>query len=255
MYLHHRSSKKRKKGTREGKKPLIHPVTHLQHVFIVCCICRPFTLWPHLFPSAKYTRQLTAGNSYWGLMVLTPPHFFPFPLSLSGHPISSSSLFLPPPSSLPHNHPLLPPPSPSRCLPPLSLSLSPSPIPLSQLPVELAAIQDSADGSVIRSASLRSLFSSPLFFLSFFPRFNQITEENFSPFGFEFCRHSLILAFLSGRVLIENDRVVQNIGSFIPIMARSKSNCSSYCVATSHNGKECKLSICKPFSVYFCLNG
>lgn len=50
--------------------------------------------------------------------------FFSLPFSLSGHPISSSSLFLPSPSSfLPHTH--TPPPSPSRRLPPLSLSLPP----------------------------------------------------------------------------------------------------------------------------------
>lgn len=45
--------KKKKEG---GGKPLIHPVAHLQHIFIVCCICGPFTLRPHFFPSAKYTR-------------------------------------------------------------------------------------------------------------------------------------------------------------------------------------------------------
>lgn len=35
------------------KKPHVQPVTHLQRVFIVCCICRPCILWPHFFPSAK----------------------------------------------------------------------------------------------------------------------------------------------------------------------------------------------------------
>lgn len=120
--------------------------------------------------------------------------FFPsHTLSLSGHPISSSSLFLPfYPHSL-HTHtpsnyaPLYPiPPHP----PPRTIALpfhSPSPMPLSQLPVELAAVQDSADGSVIRSASLQSLFSSsPLPSFPLFSLFNQITEENFSGFGFEF---------------------------------------------------------------------
>lgn len=113
------------------------------------------------------------------ILALWAPYFLlfsvsSFPLLLSTPHPHASSLSFPPPPSL--------------------FSLSPSPIPLSQLPVELAAIQDLADGSVIRSASLRSLFSSPFFFLSFFSLFNQITEENFSPFGFEFCRHSLILA-------------------------------------------------------------
>lgn len=44
-----------------------------------------------------------------------------------------------------------------------SLSLSPSPRCLSsaQLPVELDAVQEQADGSVIRSASLHSLSTSP----------------------------------------------------------------------------------------------
>lgn len=165
--------------------------------------------------------------------------FFSLPLLLSGHPISSSSLSPTPPSlSFP------PPPSP--------FSHSPSPIPLSQLPVDLAAIQDSADGSVIRSASLRSLFASPLFFLFFFSLFNQITGENFSPFGFEFCRYSLMLAFSSRIILIEKDIMVQNIGSFITIIPCTKSNCISHCVATSHCGKECELCICKPFPVCFC---
>lgn len=56
--------------------------------------------------------------------------------------------------------------TPPRCLPAPPLhhhKQQPSPMPLSQLPVELAAVQDWADGSVIRSASLPSLFSSPLF--------------------------------------------------------------------------------------------
>lgn len=63
-------------------------------------------------------------------------------------------------------------PSPSTAITrkqqPSPFFLPPSPFPLSQLPEKLAAIQDTADGSVIRSASLRSLFSSPHFFLSFF---------------------------------------------------------------------------------------
>lgn len=144
------------------------------------------------------------------------------------------------------------PPSLSFPPPPSPFSHSPSPIPLSQLPVDLAAIQDSADGSVIRSASLRSLFASPLFFLFFFSLFNQITGENFSPFGFEFCRYSLMLAFSSRIILIEKDIMVQNIGSFITIIPCTKSNCISHCVATSHCGKECELCICKPFPVCFC---
>lgn len=75
-------------------------------------------------------------------------------------PLPCFFLSLPPtPTTPPHpTPPLNPPPATSLSFPP-----PPSPIPLSQLPVELAAIQDSADGSVIRSASLRSLFSSPFF--------------------------------------------------------------------------------------------
>lgn len=153
-----------------GKKTLIHPITHLQHIFIACCVCRPFTLWPHFFPSAKYTHQVTGGNSSRFLMVLTAPRFF---LSCS---CSLGTLFLlllcPPPHLYIHHCPahtpyFPPPPSTLSLFHPLSLSPRSLPIPLSQLPVELAAFQDLADGSVIRSASLHSLFFSPLFFLSF----------------------------------------------------------------------------------------
>lgn len=227
---------KKKEGEKKATHSPSHSVTHLQHVFIVCRVCRPFTLWPHFFPSAKYIRQITGGNSSQGLMVLTPPCFFP------SHFCSLGTLFPPLLCPQPHIHP--PPPSP--------FSHSPSPIPLSQLPVDLAAIQDSADGSVIRSASLHSLFASPLFFLFFFSLFNQITGENFSPFGFEFCRYSLMLAFSSRIILIEKDKMVQNIGSFITIIPCTKSNCIPHCVATSHCGKECELCICKPFPVCFC---
>lgn len=119
-------------------------------------------------------------------MVPTPPRFFSpsHPLLLSGLPISSSPLsptLQPTPTYSSGLLPLLP----AASLPFLSLSLPP-PIPPSQLPVELAAVQDSADGSVIRSASLRSLSASPLFFsLFFFSLCNQITEGNFGPFGLE----------------------------------------------------------------------
>lgn len=95
--------------------------------------------------------QILSGNSSQSLMVLIVPHFFSLPHLLSGHPISASSV----PH---HNH--------TSTLPPLLPPL-PSPIPLSQLPVELATLQDLADGSVISSASLPSLFSSPFFFLIF----------------------------------------------------------------------------------------
>lgn len=106
--------------------------------------------------------QILSGlNSSQSLMVLIVLHFFSLPHLLSGHPISASSVPF-------HNH------MSTQCLPlplllPLPSSLPPpSPIPLSQLPVELATLQDLADGSVISSASLPSLFSSPFFFLSFF---------------------------------------------------------------------------------------
>lgn len=118
-------------------------------------------------------------------MVLTPPLFSSHTLGTLFPPLLCFFLHPnPPPLPSPPSPPPPPPPPPPRttALP----FLSPSPIPLSQLPVELAAVQDLADGSVIRSASLCSLFSSPLFFLSFLSLFNQITEKNFSPFGFEF---------------------------------------------------------------------
>lgn len=153
---------------------------------------------------------------WWFLLHL----IFSLPLSLSGHPISSSC------------PPLLSPPW-TTALP----FLSPSPIPLSQLPAELAAIQDSADGSVIRSASLRSLFSSPLLFLFFFSLFNQITEDNFSPFGFEFFKQ-FDAWFLSRMVLIEKDIVVQYIGAFMLITTFTKSNCSDHYMVTSHSVKK-----------------
>lgn len=142
MHLNHQHGEKWKS---KGKKPLINQVTRLQYVFIVCCICRRFTLWP---------LRIIEGNLYWASYFTS---FFPSR--------SPDTLFLPV-SLLPPPPPLYPPPLPPPPSP-FSLSLSPSPIPLSQLPVELAAIQHSADGSVIRSASLHSLFSSPLFFLSF----------------------------------------------------------------------------------------
>lgn len=176
------------RGGRGQREPLIHPVTHLQHVFIARCVCGPFILWPHFYPAAKYIHQITGGNSSQRLMLPTPPHFFPSPSSPSACLCSLSSPFPPPLCPQPHSPP--PPllrPTPFSFPPPPSLpSLARSPISLSQLPVELAAVQDSADGSVIRSASLRSLFASPLFFFPLlFSPCNQITERNLGPFGFE----------------------------------------------------------------------
>lgn len=117
--------------------------------------------------------QILSGNSSQSLMVLIVPRFLFSPTFALWTPYFR--LFCSPPQ--PHIHPAPPPPASS--LPP------PSPIPLSQLPVELATLQDLADGSVISSASLPSLFSSPFFFL-FFSMLNQMTEENFSSFSFEF---------------------------------------------------------------------
>lgn len=105
--------------------------------------------------------QILSGNSSQSLMVLIVPHFFFSPTFALWTPYFR--LFCSSPQ--PHVYPM--PASP--LLPPLPSSLPPpSPIPLSQLPVELATLQDLADGSVISSASLPSLFSSPFFFLSFF---------------------------------------------------------------------------------------
>lgn len=108
--------KKKRKGGE--KKPLIHQVTHLQHVFIVCRVCRPFTLWPHFFPSAKYIRQITGGNSSRGLMVLTPPCFFP------SHFCSLGTLF----------PPLLCPQPPLPLLPAASLPFLPLSLPHPSIP-------------------------------------------------------------------------------------------------------------------------
>lgn len=125
--------------------------------------------------------QILSGNSSQSLRVLIVPHFF------LSHICSLDTLF--PPLLFPSSttHP------PHARLPPSSRPRPPSPIPLSQLPVELATLQDLADGSVISSASLPSLFSSPFFFSLFSP-LNQITEENFSSFGFEFCRYIELLS-------------------------------------------------------------
>lgn len=146
------------------EKPLVHLVPHLQDVFIVCCICRLFTLWSRFLASANYTSR-----GHWGEFIPgfdgSYPASFLSSFLLSGHP----------------RPPLLVHPRHNREQRP-SPFLSPSPTALSQLPVELAAVQGSADGSVIRSASLRSFSSSSLFFLPF----NQITKDNFMPFGNKF---------------------------------------------------------------------
>lgn len=97
--------------------------------------------------------QILSGNSSQSLMVLIVPHFFSSPTFALWTPYFR--LFCSPPQ--PHVYPTLP-----SSLPP------PSPIPLSQLPVELATLQDLADGSVISSASLPSLFFSPFFSSLFF---------------------------------------------------------------------------------------
>lgn len=151
-----------------GGEPLIHPVTHLQHIFIARCVCGAFILWPHFYPDAKYIHQITGGNSSQRLMLPTSPRHPPTPHPFLSSPSACScslSSSLPPPLC---PQPCTPPPPLLRTTP-FSFPPPPSPIPLSQLPVELAAVQDSADGSVIRSASLRSLFASPLFFFPFFP--------------------------------------------------------------------------------------
>lgn len=100
--------------------------------------------------------QILSGNSSQSWRVLIVPHFF------LSHICSLDTLF--PPLLFPSSttHP------PHARLPPSSRPRPPSPIPLSQLPVELATLQDLADGSVISSASLPSLFSSPFFFSLFF---------------------------------------------------------------------------------------
>lgn len=113
--------------------------------------------------------QILSGNSSQSLMVLIVPHFFSPTFALW---TPYFRLFCSPPQ--PHIHPM--PASP--LLTPLPSSLPPpSPIPLSQLPVELATLQDLADGSVISSASLPSLFSSPFFFLYFFLHLIKLQEK------------------------------------------------------------------------------
>lgn len=124
------------------------------------CVVFVGPLRPHFFPSAKSTHQIPEENSFRGLKLFLLLVFSPLSRSLSGLPIffyyffpyptpsHTASLYFPPFTTI-NNSPPIPP--------------SPSPIPLTQLPVELAAVQDLADGSVIRSASPRSL-SSPLLF-------------------------------------------------------------------------------------------
>lgn len=146
-------------------RPLIYPVTH----FAACIysICK-LALWAQFFLSAKYTHQMTDTG---GVLKVFAPALFFLSVYLDGHLFPRSFFFL-----------LTTPPH-MACFSLIFLShKQPSPIPLSQLPVELAAVQDSADGSVIRSVSPCSLFSSSFsFHLLFFSLSNQIAEENFSP--------------------------------------------------------------------------
>lgn len=174
-----------KRNKRE--KPLIYQVIHLQHVFIVCCISGAFGLWPHFIPSAKSSHQIPEEDSYKSLKIfIPPPHFF-FSVSLSGHHIS---LFFPHPTPFPSASLSSPAfTTINNSPPPFSCSL---PHPLSQLPVELAAVQDSADGLVIRSASPCSLFSS---LSSSFPRLIKQLKKSFVQFAQMYFKYSLILDF------------------------------------------------------------
>lgn len=118
-----------------------------------------------VYPSNHWREFIPAFDASYSTSFFSPPSSLLRLLLLSGLPISSSALsptLQPTPTASPAYSLLLP-----ATRPPLALSLDPSPNSLSQLPVELAAVQDSADGSVIRSASLRRL--SPLFSLFFFP--------------------------------------------------------------------------------------
>lgn len=137
----------------------------VQNVFIVS-ISEPYGLWPQRCPLPntliKWLRRIhTRFNASYCFS------FPPLPLLLSGHPISSFSP--PPPLFTPPYHPTTTTTNNSPPLPP-----APSPKLLSQLPMELAAIQDLADGSVIRSASLHSSLLLPPLPYFFFLLFNQI---------------------------------------------------------------------------------
>lgn len=156
----------------EGVERASHSPSHS----FAACIYSVLCLWVLYFMTTFLPRCQVYPSNHWREFIPAfdgscSTSFFSLPhpsspLLLSGLPISSSALSptsQPTPTAPPAYSPLLP-----ATLPPLFLSLTPSPIPLSQLPVELAAVQDSADGSVIRSASLRSLSASPLFFSLFF---------------------------------------------------------------------------------------
>lgn len=118
-YFHHWFKKKKKKNERKRNKPLIQPVTHLQHVFIACCVCRPFTLWPHFFLPAKFSRGIHP--RVWGFLLclisfsptfaLWTPYFrlFCSPPQPHIHPMPATPSSRPFPPLLPT--PSLPPPS------------------------------------------------------------------------------------------------------------------------------------------------